>query len=125
MFAGGIHMKIHFGYQGAVVAMARRIESEAAEVQSAVLSEGRIVPGGVLIYHLLHGGVHANVQWIHSRHFGGRERLRRPIRQLELEETLTQRIRGHRTGLRDAARVRALFVVDEIEDAVTHDPAAY
>ena len=82
-----------------------RVETVAAEVETAVLAESRIVAARILIQDLEHARIHALMQRIHLPDLSGRQRLRRAIRQLEAQDALPQRVGGNGAHLRDAAGI--------------------
>src|SRR5262249_22131473 len=112
-----IEMEVHLSDQCTVVAMAGRVESETAEVESAILISG-IVAVRILIEHGLHLGVDADPQRIHQLNLVRRQRLRRAMGELELEKPLAQRVGGDEPVLRYPARVSALLIVEEVKRAI-------
>ena len=118
MFAGGIDVEIHFSHDRPVVAMAGRVEAEAAEVEPAVLAEGRIVARRIRIQYVEHLGIHALMCQIHLPDFRGRERLYGAIRHLETENALPHRVGRDGARHRHAAGIRALLIIEEVEHAV-------
>ena len=99
VFAGRIEMEIEFSNKGAIVAVARRIETETAEVQAAILTVCGIIAHRVSVQHGHHVRIHTGIQRIHAFHFSRRERLNRTVVQLEFQNSLAQRVRWNHARL--------------------------
>src|SRR5215471_17691765 len=90
MLARRIRMEIELADNRLIISVARRVKSKAAEVQSIILTESRIVALGILVQNILHRLVHADVQRIDKLDFCRRQGLDRAVVQLKFQEALPQ-----------------------------------
>src|SRR5215469_9607501 len=135
MLVGGVEVEVDLSHNRAIAAMGRGVETIAAEIQATVFTVRRVVAVRILIEDGENRGVGPDAQGIDLLHLAGSKSedlgwvvrsasACRIVAGAESEPARAKGVGGNGAELRDTAGVLALFVVEEIEDAVGDDLSA-